>query len=241
MRIVIPILLIFLLSACSGKVPTDAIIFTRENLNTDISPFIENGCKQIEQYGRIQVECTDSNREELTICRRCYKKDGVGGFSVPVLECHYCGNTENVTESDYVRNIGVDHFAGIQYIIFKNNNFKYIKNKDMLKSFVSTIDTPIKAISYVIAYTGSSPKFEMVEEEWGSHRFAPGIVDRNAVDSYVLAKDNGFIVRLYDTTGGACCGTDYILYAIDYFVTHDGIISEDSRTKIGKIDNRAIA
>ena len=82
--------------------------------------------------------------------------------------------------------------------------------------------------------TGSYPKFELYGE-WMSETWI-----KNAIDSYVITKDNYYVVRLYNSQGGTCCGTDYIIYGIDYKVFKDGEVSEMSRKKVGRVPNRVI-
>jgi len=203
-----------------------------DSVEVNISPFIDAGCVKDEYSWRFK--CKDAKTKELHKCKKYYYNKGLVGFNVPILECIYPEGISiyNGSSDEYVRNVGIDHIAGLQYVVYIDGRFDYIINKDALKKFAVPINDTFKAFSYVSAMTGSYPKFRM-SKEW--------IEISKAVDSFVITKNDGYEVRLYNSQGGICCGTDYIIYAIDYKVTNDGEISQISRTKIGTVYNRAIA
>jgi len=230
-KIALFLLCFFLIVSCQKQKEENKIIIKESQFDVNIQPLLDSGCVQEVYY----LHCENSSDAQLHECREYVIVKSLGGFNKTVVECVYpkvINYTEIKKEEVYIRNIGIDHFAPTWLLVYDKGQFSYIKNKKELKDFVYPIDNEFEAVSYTSEATGSIPKF-LLPDALKNYVLVP--------ETYVIKDGDLFLVNLFNSEGGVCCGTDYIYYSILYKVTKDGKIQEMSRKNVGRIRNRAIA
>jgi hypothetical protein len=118
--------------------------------------------------------------------------------------------------------------GGPRLMAYINNAWISINTKEELLARSGTIDSPAEAFAIARYVTGNK-----VAEE----------VEIQGLESTAYANPNGtFSVTLYSSTGGICCGTDYVYSRMYYLVDAQGNISEErAPVVVGSVPNSAIA
>ncbi|QQR92196.1 MAG: hypothetical protein IPJ89_03475 [Candidatus Iainarchaeum archaeon] len=109
-----------------------------------------------------------------------------------------------------------------------NNEWISINTKEELLAHSGTIDSPAEAFAIARYITGNKT---------GEEVDIPNLESNAEVNA-----DGTFHVTLYTSTGGICCGTDYVYYRVHYRVDAQGEITEQgTREQVGIVPNSAIA
>lgn len=118
--------------------------------------------------------------------------------------------------------------GGPRLMVYINGEWISINTKEELLARSGTIDSPAEAFAIARYITGNK-----VAEE----------VEIEGLDSLAYANPNGtFSVTLYSSTGGICCGTDYVYSRMYYLVDAQGNISEErAPVEVGSVPNQSIA
>jgi hypothetical protein len=221
-------LVIVLVSGCTEDIPPESQTITEEDLPIDLSPFLDAGCTSHPGYdfAAFRLDCDAAKVQDFARCEFYEVKHSFAGFGVPFLQCY---TVEHPSPGTPFPSLG---FFNLQYVFYDEGTFSFVETREELTALFTPIENPSSALSYVAAATTSFLPSEM-PEDWLRRSSAP--------DSFVVTRDDGYVVRLYDSAGGLSeGGTDYTVYAIDYFVTEDGEVSEIERRKIGTIENNVI-
>lgn len=211
---------------------------------TNMRPFIENGCTSniptspggegitsdaLFDCPQFNIETGDFVTDRNTFF--FYHDADFQGLGFPVLAYYpaYSGGEKIPAINEHCLQLCV----GVRLIAYTENGFSFINDINQLKEAVGEINTPEKAYSYALLATGSQPLQDLPLNEL-SYPVMPRTnrVERNT---------NGYTVTLYDSTGGICCGTDYVYYKVTYSVKADGTITEFAREQVGRVFNNSIA
>ncbi len=118
--------------------------------------------------------------------------------------------------------------GGPRLMAYSNNAWVSINTKEELLAASGTIDSPAEAFAIARYLTGNKVGEEVEIEGLESNATANG--------------DGTFSVTLYSSTGGICCGTDYVYSRMYYLVDAQGNITEErTPVEVGVVSNQAIA
>jgi len=136
---------------------------------------------------------------------------------------------------DFIRTRGCKAVTRERLIVMdgleKKSKLFLINNKEEFRSFFAPINDPREAISYVAALTGDYPIYSFPKKYFMSTPEERGeYIKKNLKPTEVVLDKKGYHVRLFDKTGCGC--NRPTLFAVEYLVTLDGYIQEESRKPV---------
>jgi hypothetical protein len=112
-----------------------------------------------------------------------------------------------------------------RFIAMQNGEFKQIRTKEEFLSVVfAPVETKEEALSFAVALTGSFPKYDASVSE-GYFPVASPIIS-----TYMEETNGSFKIHLFDYDICGCGSHPY--YAVDYYATRAGNVTELSRQKV---------
>lgn len=198
----------------------------------DITPFLQNGCKQIEAYSNgcgmvdAHIDCSAAGLEEKWNCGMVEVPSELSALNpkIPLMECKFYDNWEKPTREGIVY-LGCGMLLVYRkYVVFKDNKFQLVSSGEEFKQLFAPVENEQEALAFAMAFTTShpEPKIEIPE---AFIREAATITP-----THVEATEGGYNVHLFNYNCEGCGPHQY--YAVDYLVTRDGDVTETSREDI---------
>jgi len=112
-----------------------------------------------------------------------------------------------------------------KYIVSTPEGFKLLGNKEEFTEFFAPISTPEEAISFLVSITGDMTKYKI---NLTKDKFTE-VYATDVRPTYAEKTKEGIRVRLFKKE---LCGCEHPLFAIEYLVTKDGVVTELDKQKM---------
>jgi hypothetical protein len=193
------------------------------NKSIDSNAFIDAGCF-VDGYN---LDCSNLGLDQQFGCIWISSAPAALGNLSPMLslvECLVRSEDNSFNSSEGIVSEGCMMPMYRRFIAMQDGEIKPIRTKQEFQSMFAPVETKDEALSFAIALTSSSPKYDASAPE-GYFPVASPIEP-----TYVEEDDGGFRVHLFDYEVCGCGSHPY--YAIDYYVTRAGNVTELSRQKV---------
>jgi len=144
--------------------------------------------------------------------------------TLPMVECLVRSEDYDFNSSEGIVREGCLIPMYRRFIAMQNGEFKQIRTKEEFLSVFAPVETKEEALSFAVALTGSFPKYDASVSE-GYFPVASPIIS-----TYMEETNGGFKIHLFDYDICGCGSHPY--YAVDYYVTRAGNVTELSRQKV---------
>lgn len=132
--------------------------------------------------------------------------------------------TQMFDDKDYFANVGCRNPIFTRYVIFKDDEYKLIKNEREFRELYAPITSANEALSYALAITGFSAYYDL--EKNPEYRYFENYIE----DTHVVELDNGFEINLYDYKACGCGPHPTSMVRVQ--VLPDGKLSQTPFTKV---------
>jgi hypothetical protein len=221
------ILLVFACGCILQNTPP-ATSTTLAATSSNASGFLEAGCVMQKPYSSSDyyvLNCSKIGLEEeyscITITEPSAYLSGLSP-SVPLVECQFI-------KEDWDSDEGIIHKGCMlpmfnKYLILADGKTKALSTAREFAQFFAPVETKEEALAFTTALTSSYPLYNTTLPE-GYRLFVSEIKPTSVEET-----DEGFVVHLFDYQFCGCGPHPY--YAVDYFVSKEGIVTEISGERI---------
>ncbi|HKR66050.1 MAG TPA: hypothetical protein VJZ00_20125 [Thermoanaerobaculia bacterium] len=189
------------------------------SMRVDFAPFVErSGCTHMFD---IYYNCTAGPAFDLG-CAQLRNVRLLGGFGVPVAECHGSGLVDASGNAAFIRKEGVGYGVEGYYVrllVATPDGFEVVRDLDELRQRFAPVESEEEALSFAIAASGAS----LFDKSWKTPPGYRRVAERARPTDVVRRADGSFVVRnlLFDASS-SCLQGPYML--ADIAVTRDGIV-----------------
>ena len=227
-------LIVVLLVGCQQ--PPQFVNHPRPELTVDFTGFEAAGCPPDEQ-GRRYCE-VDSPLATLGCDQIRKPSDLLGGLepSFPIAICltEPLRNTDDPgsasvripAEGEYFYRSGGLYPIYIRYVLFRDGQFRLIRNEGEFREVFSPIGSPEEALSYALAVRNLSAYYDL-EFDPTYEYFV-----RELEDTHVDVVANGYVVHLYRYQAVGC--GPHNTFVVDLSINDQGLVEEVARKAVYK-------
>ena len=225
-KITFLIIIVFILSVC-GSSPVRIINHESPNLQADISPFTNAGCKSLN--GNDWYLCEAGSPLLELGCTAIENKPLLGGLtpSHPIAACNL-EMYEPIAAGDYSSDCFYLDGAAIKVchrlVIYRDGKYEIVKTMDELRRIFAPVDSPDEALSFALAAGHYFASYGQTVQD--DLVYSTRILE----DTRVETGANGYLVQVFSTKFVGCGPFDTSAVVIK--VTKDGKVEEVSRTPV---------
>jgi len=217
-RLLLPLLcLVLLASGCSGLPRVTNHPAPQFSLNS--APFDQAGCSQSASGDLV---CPPGSPLGDLGCSSLAAPGVYLGGLEPAVPLYICWKDQE--DGGYIYREGCLRPQYLNYILWDNNNFRVIHDRDELAAMYAPILTREEALSYAMAATGLAAYFDL--QPVRSLRY----FTKNLEDTHVEVTPDGYVVHLY--AYGLCGCGPHTTSAVSVLVRQDGRLEELDRQPV---------